>query len=273
MEKGKMASTCKVSWSNIIGIVVLLGSLLACNAPHGDKKSTLNENSESGNTEPEMSEHVIDTGGLLTKIIDLNRSRIGRTEQIMLVTNRAISMKDVTIQLFEKKNDQWGRVFPGFHGSIGHNGFSPYQKKREGDKTSPTGIYDLGLVFGYAGKVDTKMEYRQATRHDFWIDDPASDDYNKWVTREKPPAVSHEKMKLDNDLYKLGIVVEYNTEPVVKGHGSAIFVHIEHSPGSPTAGCVALPETDLERIVRWLDPDKHPLIIMGTEEELETVAL
>ena len=61
----------------------------------------------------------------------------------------------------------------------------------EGDSRSPTGIFSLGPVFGYAGRVKTQMEYRQATPHDFWIDDPLSDDYNKWVTMENPPTVIH----------------------------------------------------------------------------------
>jgi L,D-peptidoglycan transpeptidase YkuD (ErfK/YbiS/YcfS/YnhG family) len=128
-------------------------------------------------------------------------------------------------------------------------------------------------VFGYAEKVATKMDYRQATDRDFWIDDPKSDDYNTWVTRDTPPTVSHERMKLNNDLYKLGIVVQYNTENPVKGHGSAIFVHIQGKPGSPTAGCVAMPESSLEGIIRWLRPDKRPLIIMGTGSELEKTVL
>ena len=76
------------------------------------------------------------------------------------------------------------------------------------------------------------------------------------------------KMRRNDDLYKLGIVVEYNTENTIKGHGSAIFVHIHRGPGKPTAGCVAMSEDKLEEIVRWLDPALKPMIIMGTESEL-----
>jgi L,D-peptidoglycan transpeptidase YkuD (ErfK/YbiS/YcfS/YnhG family) len=112
-----------------------------------------------------------------------------------------------------------------------------------------------------------------AAENDYWIDDPASDDYNKWVTTETAPAVSHEVMKRHDNLYKLGIVVQYNTDHIVKGNGSAIFIHIQGSPGNPTSGCVALPETDLYRIVQWLEKKKQPLIIMGTLSELEQLQM
>jgi L,D-peptidoglycan transpeptidase YkuD (ErfK/YbiS/YcfS/YnhG family) len=63
------------------------------------------------------------------------------------------------------------------------------------------------------------------------------------------------------------VVVGYNTDPVVAGRGSAIFLHIWKGPGQPTAGCVAMEEADLERIVAWLDPDQKPQIILGYQGE------
>lgn len=210
---------------------------------------------------------------LLSRILELNESRISTSEQLMLVTNNSIHSKDVIIETFEKMNGHWMIKFAEIQGTIGGNGFSPFHLKREGDNTSPTGIFELGPVFGYAEHVSTSMEYRQATDHDFWIDDPKSDDYNKWVTSETPPAVSHERMKLKSDLYKLGVVVQYNTKQVVKGNGSAIFVHIQRKPGSPTAGCVAMSESNLESIIQWLRPDRKPLIIMGTCAELRQIKM
>jgi L,D-peptidoglycan transpeptidase YkuD (ErfK/YbiS/YcfS/YnhG family) len=110
------------------------------------------------------------------------------------------------------------------------------------------------------------MPYRQATEDDFWVDDVNSEDYNKWV-KGKPNAASWEKMKRDDDQYKYGVVIEYNMHPIVKGKGSAIFLHI-WKQGGATAGCIAMPEEMVLRILGWLDPAKRPLIIMGTESEL-----
>ena len=262
MEKRRIRSSGKVTWIKSLLIIFFLGGLISCNSTHRSKKNTAN-----------MPRHKTDLSELLTRILELNGSRIGNSEQIILVTNTTINSTDVSIQTFEKKDNHWIKKFSEIKGSAGRNGFSPYQQKREGDNTSPTGIYDLGPVFGYADKISTKMDYRQATDRDFWIDDPQSEDYNKWVTMETPPAVSHEKMKRKDDLYKLGIVVQYNTKQVVRGNGSAIFVHIQGAPGSPTAGCIAMPESSLDSIIQWLHPKKQPLIVMGTIAELERITM
>jgi L,D-peptidoglycan transpeptidase YkuD (ErfK/YbiS/YcfS/YnhG family) len=260
MEKGKIHASGKVTWIKNILTVFFLGGLIIYGSSCKTRKNTAN-----------MPKQTTGSSKILNRILELNESGIGNSEQIILVTNTTIHSTDVLIQTFEKKDNHWIKKFADIKGSVGHNGFSPFQKKREGDNTSPTGIFDLGPVFGYAGKIETQMDYRQATDQDFWIDDTQSDDYNKWVTTETPPSFSHEKMKRNDDLYKLGIVVQYNTKQVVKGNGSAIFVHIEGGRGFPTAGCVAMPEISLERIVQWLHHGKNPLIIMGTEEELERI--
>ncbi len=220
-----------------------------------------------------MRQNKIESSALLNRILELNQSGIGKSEQIVLVTNDSIHSKDVIIQTFEKLINHWTKKFDDIQGTVGRNGFSSLNKKREGDKTSPTGIFNLGPVFGYSEHVATKMDYRQATEKDYWIDDIQSPDYNRWITMESPPAVSHENMKRKDDLYKLGIVVQYNTNPIVRGNGSAIFVHIQSEPGSPTSGCVAMPENNIDDIIRWLEAKKKPLIIMGTVSELERIKM
>jgi L,D-peptidoglycan transpeptidase YkuD (ErfK/YbiS/YcfS/YnhG family) len=74
-------------------------------------------------------------------------------------------------------------------------------------------------------------------------------------------------MRRADGLYQLGIVVGYNTEPVLAGRGSAIFLHVWRGPGQATAGCIAMNLADLERIVAWLDPVKNPRIILGYQGE------
>jgi L,D-peptidoglycan transpeptidase YkuD (ErfK/YbiS/YcfS/YnhG family) len=101
------------------------------------------------------------------------------------------------------------------------------------------------------------------------VDDVNSEDYNKWV-KGKPNAASCEKMKRDDDQYKYGVVIEYNMYPIVKGKGSAIFLHV-WKDGGPTLGCVSMSEEMVLKILGWLDPAKKPLIIMGKESELRAM--
>ena len=193
-------------------------------------------------------------------------TQIGESEQLIFATNTDASSFQVTIHTLEKKNGAWRLVFPTFDGSIGEKGFAPIGEKREGDGKTPSGIFPLGTAFGYDPSAATKMPYRQATEDDFWVDDVNSEDYNQWVKGETS-AASREKMKRDDDQYKYGVVIEYNTNPIVKGNGSAIFLHVWKS-GESTSGCVAMSEEMVLKILGWLDPDKKPLIVMGTEFEL-----
>jgi len=61
--------------------------------------------------------------------------------------------------------------------------------------------------------------------------------------------------------YQRFAVVSYNANPVVPGAGSAVFLHDD--TGRPTAGCVSLPAPQLDRLLRWLDPRRSPLIVIG----------
>jgi hypothetical protein len=40
---------------------------------------------------------------------------------------------------------------------------------------------------------------------------------------------------------------------------------------APTEGCIALPVTDLLKVLRWLEPSKHPVIEIGTNAEVGQV--
>lgn len=111
------------------------------------------------------------------------------------------------------------------------------------------------------------MAYRQATDEDFWVDDSEAPSYNRWV-KGKPVAASYEKMRRDDDLYRYGIVIEYNTEPVVKGLGSAIFIHLWKGEGEPTSGCVSISTEAMLRLLSWLDPACKPIIVMGAETDV-----
>lgn len=212
-------------------------------------------------TAPGASRPSTQPGQLLRSL----EKRIGESSQILLVWNINPASVDVRISLWERKNCGWQSPFAPLDGVIGRKGFAPPGEKREGDGRTPAGIFPLGTVFGYEPSFPTRMPYRQATGDDLWIDDVRAADYNRWVKRGITQATSFEIMRRDDDLYKYGIVVEYNTHPVVKGYGSAIFFHLWRGKEIPTAGCIALSADDLIRIMKWLDPARKPLVVMGPQ--------
>lgn len=138
--------------------------------------------------------------------------------------------------------------------------------KREGDGRAPAGRFTLGTAFGFAPRAEmdrVRLPYRQLADDTECVDDSASVHYNTLIDRGDAGRVdwtSAERMRTI-DLYRLGVVVRYNADPVRRGRGSCIFLHIWRAAGSPTAGCTAMPAGDLETVVQWLEPARHPLLV------------
>ena len=169
----------------------------------------------------------------------------------------------VTAQVsgWEREDARWHLVSGPIPAVIGRNGLAPIGEKREGDGRTPSGTFELRRAFGYEKGVPTGLDYRGVTEKDFWIDAPASPFYNQWVAGDIPE-VSHEMLRRQDDLYKYAIVIEYNTGPVIPGMGSAIFMHVWRAANKPTAGCVAMAEIDLLRLLQWLDAHRNPVILL-----------
>jgi len=195
----------------------------------------------------------------------------GDSSQVLLVTGEESAGFNATLYVLEKRDDKWRNAFPPRQALIGEKGFAPPGRKREGDVRTPSGVFALERTFGYAPGIPSRMPYRQAGENDIWVDDISSPDYNRWVRKGETSAAFFEIMKLPDDRYKYGIVIEYNTDPVVKGAGSAIFIHVRRGENMPTLGCVALPERDILEVLGWLDPAAKPLIVLGTRDSIASL--
>lgn len=181
--------------------------------------------------------------------------------QVLLVTTAAADAIPAEVRCYERRGAGWVEPLPPTAGVVGRSGVAPPGEKREGDGRTPTGTFRLGPAFGYAERIDTKLDYRQATDADVWVDDPHSPDYNRWVTMPTA-AASFEKMRRDDDLYEYGAVIGYNTDPVAPGRGSAIFLHVWRGAGRSTDGCVAVGKAELVGVLRWLDRAKNPAAVI-----------
>lgn len=162
---------------------------------------------------------------------------------------------------WEREDARWHLVSGLIPAVIGRNGLAPMGEKREGDGRTPSGVFALRRAFGYDQGVQTGLDYGVVSEKDFWVDAPASSLYNQWVTGDVPE-ISHEVLRRQDELYKYAIVIEYNTDPVVPGMGSAIFMHLWRGAGEPTAGCVAMAESDILNLLHWLDSRRNPVIML-----------
>jgi L,D-peptidoglycan transpeptidase YkuD (ErfK/YbiS/YcfS/YnhG family) len=192
-------------------------------------------------------------------------------KQIVTVTNNTRKDTKVSVQAFEFRYGEWRYALRPMKGVIGYNGFSVH--KREGDGKTPIGIFSFGTAFGRDTKPNgMSWKYKKTTKYDYWIDDVSSKDYNKWITYTGNPSKrwkSYERMT--HELYKYGAVINYNTKPIVKGKGSAVFLHIWRGSSSKTAGCVAVEQGNLVSTLKWLNPEMNPHILLSSADYLVNI--
>ncbi|MCX5909763.1 MAG: L,D-transpeptidase family protein [Deltaproteobacteria bacterium] len=151
-------------------------------------------------------------------------------------------------------------------------------QKWEGDGRAPAGVFRLRSAFGYAPAKEAagiKLPYMQATPSLRCVDDAQSRHYNRIVDSGliKPNWKSDEEMRREDDQYRLGIIVDHNANPVIPGRGSCIFIHIRKESDAGTAGCTAMSQENMERLLHWLDPSANPVLIQlpeGTYRKLRT---
>lgn len=135
--------------------------------------------------------------------------------------------------------------------ALGRGGIRPV--KREGDGVTPAGRFRLLQGFHRARyRPACGLPLRPIRPQDGWCDAPKDPRYNRPVRLPFRP--SHERMWREDGLYDLVLDIAYNRGPIVKGAGSAIFMHVARPGFSPTEGCVALRQADLRRLMRRLGP-------------------
>jgi D-alanyl-D-alanine dipeptidase len=99
------------------------------------------------------------------------------------------------------------------------------------------------------------------------IDDINSSYYNQVILRDEVEAVdweSSEKMYFADIWYEQGVIIDHNTNPIVKGAGSCIFLHNWSLPDETSAGCTEMEPANLTKIINWLDSSVNPVIVQLT---------
>lgn len=135
--------------------------------------------------------------------------------------------------------------------------------KEEGDNCAPAGIFRIPQAFGTEPPPrGLKLPYLRCTKHHFGIDDPHSRFYNQIVDDREVACdwTNPETMIPGSGCYKLGAVIAHNPQNQ-PDCGSCIFFHIWQGKDIPTSGCTAMSESDLRRVLTWLDPSADPRLV------------
>ncbi len=203
----------------------------------------------------------------------------GGGAQVIVSVTDSWNDSRATLFLFDRTGEGWCRKGEGIAAVVGRQGLAwdsnsggilPGEPiKAEGDLRAPAGIFPIPLAMGLSAQPPggALFPYRQIVEGIHCVDDPSSRYYNRIIGIHELSDdrgrdwKSSERMWEFADMYRILLVVGYNTSDPKAGKGSCIFIHIRHSSGEPTCGCTALSEGDLIRIMKWIQSDRNPVLV------------
>jgi L,D-peptidoglycan transpeptidase YkuD (ErfK/YbiS/YcfS/YnhG family) len=135
-----------------------------------------------------------------------------------------------------------------FRAALGKGGVRA--DKQEGDGATPSGLLPLRRVLYRADRVPApvcSVPVEPIAPEDGWCDAPDSPSYNRRV--RLPFDAGAEALWRADHLYDIVGVLGWNDSPVLRGRGSAIFLHVARDDLAPTEGCVGLRLGDLRTLL------------------------
>ncbi|SMX94858.1 L,D-peptidoglycan transpeptidase YkuD, ErfK/YbiS/YcfS/YnhG family [Brevibacterium iodinum ATCC 49514] len=213
-----------------------------------DAVSTASDQSGAEATGPV---HPVPVPGLTKEFTDQIPAE---TSQVLVATSPTAASEKSTLSFYEFKDKKWKKLktFDTHNGSKGW-----LKDRREGDKTTPIGVFTLSDAGGFKANPGTDLPYTQDNRLPSSATVAYGADYES--------------------VFDYIIAIDYNrrpgtpptdkTRPMGWDKGGGIWLHLDHDSG--TNGCVTLDEADLKWIMRTIDPDAHPRIAMGPAPEVK----
>jgi L,D-peptidoglycan transpeptidase YkuD (ErfK/YbiS/YcfS/YnhG family) len=177
---------------------------------------------------------------------------VGTAAQVISVV--AVGPTDAKVDVYERTAAGWQPVAAGINAKIGEKGMSA--DHYDGSMMTPMGVYSLDFAFGTQPNPGGGLQYVQVDDNHWWDGDMKSPTYNTMQVCEKSqcpfdtdPASGTEN--LDIPQYAHAVVMGVNKERR-PGKGGAFFLHT--TDGGPTAGCVAVDDATMVKLIRWLRP-------------------
>ncbi len=203
-----------------------------------------------------------------------------------MVTAPSWRSTTATLRAYERDGDGWREVIAATPARLGWSGLYLAAQRRQGTGKTPAGTFAIPRAFGRLADPGTELPYRQFDRDDAWTYDPDRPaTYNVYQTSRAGWAGSGgsaEHLWSYGRQYNYVAVMDYNlpggpittgadgvrraAEPADTRAGGGIFLHVTN--GKVTAGCIAIPQRQMRDVLRWLDPDRKPVIVVGPESAI-----
>ncbi|MFD4723233.1 L,D-transpeptidase family protein [Streptomyces sp. NPDC058423] len=177
-----------------------------------------------------------------------------RARQVVLVTGQGKNSPKSQVVLYRRTSAGWepGATWPA------HNALKGWtDDHRLNDLRSPIGVFTLTDAGGLLADPGTELPYDQSPG--FTISGTGFEG--------EPLAGSFDYVVAINYNRKPGTSPLDWTRPLGADKGGGIWLHVDHD--GPTHGCVSLAQQHMKELLRTLDPDRHPVIVMGDAASLK----
>jgi L,D-peptidoglycan transpeptidase YkuD (ErfK/YbiS/YcfS/YnhG family) len=197
-----------------------------------------------------------------TRAVDLKRiphvgdrlqSQIpAKSRQVVAVYGEGKDSAESTVVLYTKHGTTWDRTrsWPAHNGKKGWT-----TDHHEGDKRSPVGVFTLTDAGGVLPDPGAKLPYTESASFQaphYWAK-------SHWHDFDYVIAIDYNRVK--------GTSPNDATRPEGQSKGGSIWLHMDH--GSGTSACVSLSKSGMKYLLRTLDPEQHPVVVMGDKAELK----
>ena len=174
------------------------------------------------------------------------------TSQVLTVYGNGKDSPDSTAVLFTKNGNTWARAasWPAHNGKLGWT-----TDHHLGDRRSPVGVFTLTAAGGVLDDPGTALPYSQDESYEA----PRDWDESHWHDFDYVIAIDYNRVP--------GTPPDDAEQPEGEDKGGGIWLHLDH--GSGTSACVSLSKEAMEYLLRTLDPNRHPVVLMGDRADLK----
>ena len=197
---------------------------------------------------------------------ELHTNTMQDVRQLVLVTTSSKTSSYATVTAYERSSEtgKWVSKQKTTKGRVGWSGIQPIASRKQGTRKTPQGILKLTRAMGVLSDPGAKFPYTKITDKMYWNLNSGSKTYNRLVTKD--PGGDREHLISYANQYAYLFTTDYNTEQV-SGKGGAIFFHCSGS--GATAGCVSVPKSTMKWYMQWVDPQKNPVILVTTQNDVQ----
>lgn len=224
---------------------LLLTALSACGG--GDRTGPGAGGGRVAGTTAAASDRIPDVGDRLQRRIP------AASRQVVAVYGDGKDSAEATVVLYTRHGRLWERV-RGWPGHNGKNGWT--RDHRLGDERSPVGVFTLSDAGGVLADPGTRLPYDRSDSYAA----PRSWEPSHWHDFDYVVAIDYNRVA--------GNPPDDPTQPQGEEKGGGIWLHLDH--GSGTSACVSVGRPAMEYLLRWLDPARHPVVLMGDRAALKS---